>query len=424
MKLAVLSDFHLGYERFQEDAYRQAERAMLLACERADALLIPGDIFDSKTPRPEVFAQAFSLFRIPLERELGARVASFSARDGRQNICRAPVVAIHGTHEIRAKGLVNPVQMLEAAGFVVNAQSATVVLEKEAEHVAVFGLGGVPERQARDALEVLSPRPIPGAFNILMFHQSLSELIPALGEECLSVEDLPRGFDLYVNGHIHLRHAKKYGERMLLIPGSTVVTQLREGEVEGKGIYIYDTRTREYEFVELGSRPFEFVRLEFSDAGLEDIYARCRQAVADAIAKHGGANPVVRLKVSGTLKRGFTAADLDFSAVEKEFEGRAYVTIDKRITSEELKERIEQIRALRERSVSVRELGMGLLRDKLKASGFSLEVDLELLFELLSSPKRSAPEEVLRVLLHTRPFTNLEYSTSFAMALAAALGEA
>ena len=47
MKIAILSDFHLGYERFKEDAYVQAREAMEKAAGLCDMLIIPGDISTS-----------------------------------------------------------------------------------------------------------------------------------------------------------------------------------------------------------------------------------------------------------------------------------------------------------------------------------------------------------------------------------------
>ena len=53
MRIAILSDFHLGYDRFREDAFRQAQEALVRAASEADALIIPGDIFDNRTPKPD-----------------------------------------------------------------------------------------------------------------------------------------------------------------------------------------------------------------------------------------------------------------------------------------------------------------------------------------------------------------------------------
>ena len=63
MKLAILSDMHIGYERFAEDAYNQAEAAVKAAMSVADMLLIPGDVFDKRAPKPDVIAQGINIFR-------------------------------------------------------------------------------------------------------------------------------------------------------------------------------------------------------------------------------------------------------------------------------------------------------------------------------------------------------------------------
>jgi DNA repair exonuclease len=73
MKLAIISDFHIGYERFRSDAYNQAEEALSKAAELADAIIIPGDIFDFRTPKPDVIAEGISLFRSIANKPLAAK---------------------------------------------------------------------------------------------------------------------------------------------------------------------------------------------------------------------------------------------------------------------------------------------------------------------------------------------------------------
>ncbi|MCK4884124.1 MAG: metallophosphoesterase, partial [Candidatus Diapherotrites archaeon] len=67
MKIAIISDCHFGVffgtER-ENDSFEQAREALFNAIELgADAILLPGDIFDSKIPRPEVMAKAMDIFR-------------------------------------------------------------------------------------------------------------------------------------------------------------------------------------------------------------------------------------------------------------------------------------------------------------------------------------------------------------------------
>ena len=398
MKLAILSDFHLGYERFAEDAFEQAQAAVLLASEKADALLLPGDLFDSRIPKPETISQAFSIFRGLAGKEWGARVTEFKARDGRGCVCAAPIIAIHGTHEMRPKGLTNPIALLEAGGFLINAQSATVIIEKGEEKVAISGLGGVPERHAKDALEALAPQPVPGALNIFMFHQSISDFIPARGE-LLGTEDLPRGFDLYVCGHVHHSAQATCMGKPLIIPGSTVVTQLKEDEAAEKGFIIFDTKTGGSEFVGIGSRPFIFRELEFDSASPEEVERAARAEIEKILSQGFQKPPIIRLRLKGSMRKGFSASDASIARIPDSYSPRAFVSIDKSLGSGELKDRVERLRSPREGGSSVRELGLELLREKMKSAGLPRGWDAAYLLELFSKGKKEAAQEALVELL-------------------------
>ena len=178
MRIAVLSDFHLGYaygtER-QEDSFVQAKEALSFAAS-SDAMLFAGDLFDSRVPRPEVFARALGLFMN--NGSSNVSVSSFISDEHREiNLPQKPKIAIFGTHERRGKGLVNPVQSLEFAGFLVCLHCETIVLEKDGEKVAVHGMSGVPESFSKAVLEEWAPKPIAGCTNILLLHQNLREYV-------------------------------------------------------------------------------------------------------------------------------------------------------------------------------------------------------------------------------------------------------
>ena len=51
MRIAIISDTHLGYARFEEDSLKQAESAFLDAEQKADAIIFAGDVFDTKIPK-------------------------------------------------------------------------------------------------------------------------------------------------------------------------------------------------------------------------------------------------------------------------------------------------------------------------------------------------------------------------------------
>jgi len=387
MKIGVLADFHLGYSRFNSDAFSQAAKALSSAVDSCDMILLAGDLFDSRTPKPEVLGESFSLFRIPLKKKWGASLSSFKARDGRNESCGLPVAAIHGTHEMRAKSLANPIQLLEAAGFLVNVHAATAVFELGGEKVAVTGIGGVPEKQFKDAVKALDPKPVEGAFNVFMFHQTLREIIPQAPEDYSTADDLPSGFDLYVCGHIHSPLDREYSGKRVLIPGSTVLTQLRSEEQSKKGFFVFDTSSKSASFSEVGSRQFKMLELELDSASPSSAREECVKSVESALQELGGEKPILRVKLKGTLQKGFTSSDLDLRSVERDFEDKAFVFIDSHLKSEDLRLQVEKLRSLKQDSVSVRELGLRLLKQSLAENGFSLESDVDSLFDLLSDKK-------------------------------------
>ena len=177
MKIAIVSDMHIGYERFSEDAIRQATAAMELANKVADAVIIPGDVFDKRAPKPEVIAQAINLFREMSAQEVecqGGRVQGTHAK----NFTDVPMVAISGTHERTAAGKDNALNLMGLAGLLVDTSEATTIIEKDGERVAIFGFGGISEERVREQLERSEPKPIDGIFNIFMFHQSVYEILP------------------------------------------------------------------------------------------------------------------------------------------------------------------------------------------------------------------------------------------------------
>jgi len=381
VKIAILSDFHLGYERFEEDALRQASEAFSKALGLADLIIIAGDIFDSRTPGNEVLASAIRLFQKASGKKGARRV------DGEG----PPVVAIHGTHERRAKGLVNPVELLEAAGLLAYAHARCFVFEKDGERVAVHGMGGVPEEYARDAVKSGRFKPVDGCFNIFVFHQSIKELLP-FRESFLSMEDLPEGFDLYINGHHHKAGVMEVGGRKLLLPGSTVVTQMRKEEMGEKGFYLFDANTGKEEFNAIQTRPFFFEEVEVKDAKAEEVADAVKKAAEALAAK--ATNPLIKIHVKGTLAKGLEPANLDFRSIEKGFEGKAHLEIESELASLSLSDRVALLRALRQKKLSVKEMGMEVLRARLAEAGVAAG-DVEELFNLLATD----PEAALRKFL-------------------------
>jgi len=354
MRIAIISDTHLGYARFEEDSFVQAERAFLAASESADLILFAGDVFDTKIPKLETLDRAISIFKK----------------------IRIPVYAIHGNHERRTKEQVNPARLLHTSGVIRYLHGESAPYEMKGEKLQIFGIGNVPDEYAEAAVKKAMERfnPEPGAFKILLIHQSIKELLPH-GSNELSLdylETLP--FDLIVNGHLHGKEVLLGGR--FLIPGSTVVTQLRKDETGSKGFFMFDTGTRKADFVPIDSRPFFYEELSLKDANESEVMEAVRKRIGELKQTHPGA--IISLKIDGTMKDGMSGSDIKLP----EFE---HVFIDNRMDSKSLTAKIGRIRDLRNEKLSVRELALKELEEKTKGKVTAFD-PVELFEKLVEGP--------------------------------------
>ncbi len=397
MRVAILSDFHIGYERFSADAFRQAEEALRKASERADMMIICGDIFDMRAPKPEVIVQALNLFRNAKEKEWEARIEAY---EGKGRIYTdMPVIAIPGTHERTAKNAENAVGLLNLAGFLADASESRVTVRKGSERVSVSALGGVSEERASGAIKEMDPQPLDGAFNIFAMHQSVYELLP-FSDDFMRMESLPKGFDLYVNGHIHSKVEGEAHGKPFLIPGSTVLTQLKENEQGSKGFFVFDTERRSYEFVEISSRKFLLEHIDITGKGREEIMKEITERVEHGSAGTTG-KPVMRIVLEGRLNDSTNHIGTELQAMAKKFSNSASVEISRdRLKGSDRDNDTDPERGLIE-NMSIKDFGMSLFLEKLKGKNYGLAVPPTSIFEMLSSgqSKEKAVKRAMEELL-------------------------
>ncbi|HII39284.1 TPA: hypothetical protein HA318_04765 [Candidatus Micrarchaeota archaeon] len=389
MKIAFASDFHFG---FGDDALAQAAEALRQACSEADLVVLAGDLFDSRVPKQEVVYDAVRLLsEAKAVLEAKATVSGLKLRllrDGTETRQTVPIVAIYGTHERRTKGLVNIIQVLDSAGLVLNCHAGVVAADLNGERVAIQGMGGVPEEYAKQVLDAIEFKPLPESFDVFVFHQTLRELIPAVAEG-IAAADLPKGFDLYVDGHIHWARELNEGGKRILLPGSTVVTQMKKSEASPKGFYVCDSLSKEVVFKEIRVRPFVYAEVEFKDAWPEEVIAACRLKLEEIALKQAGRKPLVKLKLKGSLAQRLSTSAVDLTALEKEFGERMLLTLDRDFEGADLKERIEALRKKRGETTGARGAGAALLRERLKERQSPWAED-EQLFALLAEKESEA----------------------------------
>jgi len=391
MKIAIISDTHLGFsnktER-KEEALNNALNAFALAIENnAELILLPGDIFDSKIPLIETWFDSFELFRLTKNaKKSEVRIL----KEGKELFFRGiPVIAIHGTHELRSRDFKNPLEVLESAGFIFYIHANYLTAEKDNEKVAVHGMGGVPEKKALDVLKLYNPNPIPLAKNFLLLHQSIKEFLPTQDEMAatISISNLPKGFDLIINGHLHWHAEKAFDGGKLLMPGSTITTQMKKLESEKqKGIVLIDSESMNTFFIPLkNQRNLFYEKISFIEATPAQILERLETKIDVFLAQNrADLIPLIRIKLIGTLAKGLTQSDVDLNKVLSEFQGKAIFSVNKDFSSVEFKRRIQELRDLHKTKKSVSALGIEMLEKNLSETSFDKNFDIQRFFELLA----------------------------------------
>jgi len=396
MLLGIFSDTHLGFgsdDRYEESFARFKEALSIFDSKKVDYILHAGDLFDSAVPEQEVWKKTFecftknngSLTEITKNQIAGKSIAIVKG---------TPIIAIHGTHEFRGKDFTNAIAILEEANCLVHLHAGNVELNKNGEKVFIHGLGGVPEKHAKEVLEKYSPKPIANSTNLLMLHQSFKEFLPFDEDESiasLSLADLPDGFDLIIDGHLHWSNEQKLEGKRFLLTGSTIFTQMKKLEgTHEKGVFLFDTSSKQLDFVPFGSpRKLFYEKIEFKNAKPEEVIAAVHEKFKEIENKSFELKPLARFKLCGTLAKGFTQSDVSFIVPTC-----AIFSISKEFSVENFQKKMEQLKAIQMEKKSVVDFGIDILEKNVEEAGL-IGFETRRLFDLLSVGEMEKAEGVL-----------------------------
>lgn len=266
MRLVHTSDWHLGrklndHSLIDAQAHALDQIARLCRDERADALLIAGDLFDRAIP-PEDAVGLFNDFLLRMSKEV-----------------RIPVIAIAGNHD-SAERLGFASDFLALGGVHLrtrlSSRAEPIVLEANGETVHVYALPYLEplrvraelqdasirghEEAVRAALVAVRERLVPGIASVLMAHLFASggsespdsERSLEIGGAAQVPAEALDGFDYVALGHLHAPQ-KVAGREDLRYSGSLLKYSLGEaGHLKGVTV------------VELGSGPLQVRNLPLS----------------------------------------------------------------------------------------------------------------------------------------------------------------
>ncbi|QQG39897.1 MAG: DNA repair exonuclease [Candidatus Aenigmatarchaeota archaeon] len=368
MRIAFISDTHFGFGRSterSEDAWDTFEEAVARIEElECDLIVHAGDMFDTKLPRPEEWSRALRTL---------ARL-------------KTPLAVIHGNHERRGKGLTNPVEGLAQGGHFDYINANHKLYEFGGARVAVHGIGWVPEAYARDVLQHWNPKPVEGAFNILVMHQSIHPFIfNPIEPPSIRLEDLPAGFDLYVDGHIHEHQVTTAHGKPFMIVGSTVTTQVNKAEASGGKSFVVvevdGAKTNIQTVPLLSARRVFYKEIEINDRPPQETKKLVEAYVEDVLKQRFDRKPLIRVRVKGRLPKGVSFSDTNLKDLRDAYAEKCILSIGSRLSEESFGRHVLQ--EIREQRLSLDELGFKLLREFLKQqkSGFRFEDVFEHLVE-------------------------------------------
>ncbi len=386
--------------RRENDPFDQAREGFKKALDMgAQLILIPGDIFDSRNPRQEVWSEAMKILSLASEKENENISIDRTIGKDKDEITvlplrGVPVIAIHGNHERRGKGFVDSIETLESAGLLIRIHHNGVVLNSPEGKIAIQGMGYVPEEYARNLLDKWKPEPVEDAENIFLLHQGLGQFTYSSREKSeLKPADLLSGFDLYVSGHVHYRIEDEVFGKPLIFPGSTFRTQLLPVEAENpKGFYMVelDSDGISYEFVSLDSvRDFFYEEKEFEQVTpgqVEDWIREKLESFLDKPLHNSDKIPLARIRLLGTLAKGVSTSEIAFSEIEEDFEDEIILNIGREdLKSPEIEEKTQFLKDIREEKISMEERGLRILESNLDELGYDDRFDAKEIYNLLSN---------------------------------------
>jgi exonuclease SbcD len=344
-----MSDLHLG--AFRDPTIRQLERqALEEACKKCvelkvDFVLICGDIFHVSIPDLSIVRDTMLAFRILQDAKI-------------------PIYAIYGSHDSTPNGT-SVIDILDTAGIITNIYKPHIERSEEEGEEASGAVGGGGRRGSeREYVELeffvdpktgakmtgISARRIglesqvyekldrvclesQKGPKIFAFHSGIAEFKPAFLKEMetIPISYLPKGFDYYAGGHIHLRGEFHFpGFPKVVFPGPTFTGYGKDIEEtargEPRGFYLVefgdDGKLESAKFVQV--KGFDGAFLEYDASGKNSQTVRSELSKKlDDLEVNGR---VVVIRVKGELAGGKTT-DIDFSELGRKLmtRGAAYV---------------------------------------------------------------------------------------------------
>ncbi|MFA5019640.1 MAG: exonuclease SbcCD subunit D [Candidatus Pacearchaeota archaeon] len=328
MKFAHMGDCHLGgwrYPELQEVNMQSFRKALDISIkEKAEMILISGDLFDSAYPPIEVLKQTFAEFK-------------------RLKDSGIPCFLIAGSHDYSSAGKTF-LDVLEHAGFCTNVyqseetENKIILIPTMHKGYALYGYPGKKSGLEIQDIKKLKLQDAPGFFKIFMLHTAIKEAIGNLPIESVSISELPKA-DYYAASHLHVDFSKDN----FYYSGPVFPNNFEELEELNYGqFYLVEANG----FLKCTKVPIRIKEVLSVELNIDNTYTAAEKIISE-LNGYNLEDKIILMKLKGTIKQG-KISDINFNQVEAFVKEKgAYVfirSISKLKTGEDKLELPEQIK--------------------------------------------------------------------------------
>jgi DNA repair protein SbcD/Mre11 len=299
MKFSHLADSHVGSWRdprlkdLSLEAFLQAIDESI--SQKVNFVLISGDLFNTALPSIEHVKLIFRKLKTLKDHHI-------------------PLYFIAGSHDFSPSGK-TMLDIIEEAGLGTNVMKGIVnddgklqlqFTEDKRTGAKITGILGRKGMLDKKDYENLSKDNLESedGFKIFMFHTSIDELKPDYLKEMESspLSFLPRGFDYYAGGHVHITANKSFeesGHKNVIYPGPTFPASFSEMEKLGSGsFYLYDNGKITQKQVVLKDTVPILISVDGKSAN------EAKKIIEDKIKTVNPEGKIILIRIYGTLKEG------------------------------------------------------------------------------------------------------------------------
>jgi len=339
LKFVHVSDAHIGSWRdpkLKELSVSAFKESISFAIQKkADFFLIAGDLFNTAIPSIDHVKEVV--------REL--------KKLKNENI---NVYFIAGSHDYSPSGK-TMLDVIEEAGLGVNVMKGEISKGKlnlkftldEKTGTKIVGINGLKGMLDKHAYEEMNKEELQqeNGFKIFLFHTSIDELKPKHLEQMTSYSAMmmPKGFDYYAGGHVHItEHKNIKGYKNLIYPGPLFPANFSELEKLKQGSFYYYEKKEEQETITkilINVKETIYEEINATNKTPEEVIKETQQRVTFLDVK----NKIILIRIIGTLKTG-KPQDIDLNNLIKNLqEKKAYYVMKSttKVTSQETYEKQE-----------------------------------------------------------------------------------